>query len=165
MYLYDTFAYNDSKYYQEYSMSGFLAPASVAYETDAVKLTCFVSEGDAAYSPDTIWLKTGLSTSWTKLNNGATNTALDSNNVWNGISSTGGQSGYAPDCVDVDTFSVATGTVKATDSQASLWMGDGSTRFTTQGSGSGMDAWNLVYVILSFRSDIVGSGMLSYIVK
>jgi hypothetical protein len=44
-------------------------------------------------------------------------------------------------------------------------MGDGNSRFTTQGTGTGMDAWNLVYVILSFRSDIVGSGMLSYIVK
>ena len=58
------------------------------------------------------------------------------------------------------------GCVQPTDSQATLWLGDsGTVNQGTQGSLSGNDAWNLVYVILSFRSDIVGSGMLSYIVK
>ena len=164
MYLYDTFEYCPSNGYLQYDLSGFLAPAGIASEDDAVRVTCFVSEGDQAYSPDTIWMNTqNRTSSWTRLNNGATGSATDSSNVWNGKSSTAGTAGYPADCVDIDTFSVTKGYVRGADSTASIWAGDNPT--VTTGSGSGMDAWNMVYIVLSFRSDRVGSGLVTYIVK
>jgi hypothetical protein len=91
----------------------------------------------------------------TQINNGATGTALDTNGCMNGISNSGGNAGYAPDAVDLDTYTISgsSGIIKPADSSA------------TVRAKTGTDVWNLVYMILSFRSDIVGSGLLTYIVK
>jgi hypothetical protein len=75
--------------------------------------------------------------------------------VWNGVSNSGGTLGYPPDGIDLDTFSIdgPSGIIDPADSSATV-------RLRT-----GTDVWNLVYMILSFRSDKVGSGLVTYIVE
>lgn len=148
MYLFDTFRYWNSNDDVTFNLEGFLAPASIASEDDALKLTCFVGEGDSLYNGDNIYLN-GI-----QLNTGASGNALASNNVWNGVSNSGGTVGYPPDGLDLDTFTIdgSSGIIDPADSSATA-------RLVT-----GIDIWNLVYMILSFRSDVVGSGLLSYIV-
>ena len=71
-------------------------------------------------------------------------------------SNSGGVAGYPPDDgIDLDTFTIdgSTDIIDPADSSATV-------RLTT-----GTDVWNLVYMILSFRSDKVGSGLVTYIVK
>jgi hypothetical protein len=149
MYLFDTFGYWNSNDDKTFTLDGFLAPAGIASESDAVKVTCFVGEGDSIYTGDNIYLN------GTQLNTGSAGTAQASNNVWNGISSSGGVAGYPPGGLDLDTFTIDghSGIIDPADSSATV-------RLRT-----GTDVWNLVYMILSFRSDIVGSGLMSYIVK
>jgi hypothetical protein len=149
MYLYDTFRYWNGSDDRTFTIEGFLAPAGIASESDAVKVTCFVGEGDSIYTGDNIYLN------GTQLNTGSAGTAQASNNVWNGISSSGGVAGYPPGGLDLDTFTIDghSGIIDPADSSATV-------RLRT-----GTDVWNLVYMILSFRSDIVGSGLMSYIVK
>ena len=65
-----------------------------------MKVTCFVGEGDSVYTGDNIYLN------GTQLNTGASGTAQASNNVWNGIASSGGTAGYPPDGIDIDTFTI-----------------------------------------------------------
>jgi len=150
LYMYDTFRYWDN-YGDDYiTISDFLAPANVATDPNAVRLTCFVAEGDACYTGDNIYLGDSLPVSLlTKLNTGGTGTALENNNVWNSKSNTG----ESADGVDIDTFSVTYPVIKPGDSTAYV-------RLQT-----GVDSWNLVYMILSFRSDVTGTGLLTYIVK
>jgi hypothetical protein len=149
MYLYDTFRYWNGSDDRTFTIEGFLAPAGIASESDAVKLTCFVGEGDSIYTGDNIYIN------GTQLNTGASGTALASNNVWNGVSNSGGTLGYPPDGIDLDTFSIdgPSGIIDPADSSATV-------RLRT-----GTDVWNLVYMILSFRSDKVGSGLVTYIVE
>jgi hypothetical protein len=149
MYLYDTFRYWNSNDDRTFTIEGFLAPAGIASEADAVKITCFVGEGDSIYTGDNFYVN------GTQLNTGAAGTALASNNVWNGISNSGGVAGYPPDSIDIDTFSISgpSKIIKPADSSATV-------RLKT-----GTDIWNLVYMILSFRSDKVGSGLVTYIVE
>ena len=160
MYLYDTLRFNDSGGHIQFDLDGFLAPASVATEADAVRLTCCVSEGDDTYNPENLFIKSGTK-AWQQLYSG-TSGPTEKDNLWNKESNSGGVTGYPPDCIDLDTFTVPAGYMSPADSSASIWIGDNGS--VTTGSGSGMDAWNLVYMILSFRSDNVGSGCLTYVV-
>ena len=76
-------------------------------------------------------------------------------NCMNSASNSGGVAGYAPDDgIDLDTYSIdgSTGIIDPADSSATVRM------------RTGTDVWNLVYMILSFRSDNVGSGCLTYVV-
>jgi hypothetical protein len=150
MYLYDTFRYWNSNDDNTFTIEGFLAPAGIASEDDAVKITCFVGEGDNRY-----YTGEHVYVNGTLLNTGAANTPLDADNVWNGIGNSGGVTGYPPDGIDLDTFAISglSGIIDPADSLATV-------RMTT-----GTDIWNLVYMILSFRSDKVGSGLVTYIVK
>ena len=50
MYLFDTFRYWNSNDDVTFTLDGFLAPAGIASEDDAVKVTYFVGEGDSWYS-------------------------------------------------------------------------------------------------------------------
>ena len=150
MYLFDTFRYWNSNDDVTFTLDGFLAPAGIASEDDAVKVTCFVGEGDSWYTGDNFYLN------GTQLNTGATGTALASNNAFNSVSNSGGITGYpADDGIDLDTYIIdgSTGIIDPADSSATV-------RLTT-----GTDVWNLCYMILSFRSDKVGSGLVTYIVE
>jgi internalin A len=102
------------------------------------RLTCFVGEGDAAYTGDNIYLN-GV-----RLNNGASGTPLTANNVWNGVSSNGGTIGYPPDNTDLDTFSVdgSSGIIQPGDTAATI-------RLVTQ-----TDRWDLIYMVLSVSAEL-----------
>ena len=136
---YDTFRYADNYATLKYPISGFLAPADIVYDPEAARITCFVGEGDEIYPGDSIILN-GTSLS---------NSASPKNNVWNSKS----PGLTVVDGIDIDTFSAAYPVIKpgATEAMVVLPTKD--------------DSWNLVYIILSFRSKITTSGILSYIVR
>ncbi|MDM8000872.1 MAG: hypothetical protein QUS33_13005, partial [Dehalococcoidia bacterium] len=146
LYFYDTLRNSGRYETRDFEIKGFLAPASVLTEDDAAKITCFVGEGDNTIDGDNIYLN-GI-----RLNNGAANTALAANNVWNGISNA---STTDQDGLDLDTFYVSggSGIIQPSDTEATFTM------------DTDMDVWCVVYVILSLRSDLSGTGLLSYIVK
>lgn len=150
MYLFDTFRYWNSSNDVTFTLDGFLAPQGIAGETDAVKLTCYIGEGD-------YWYNTGeyIYMNGSQLNNGASASPTASANMCNSVSNSGGVTGRPPDDgIDLDTYYITggSGIVKPADSAATLRM------------RTGTDVWNLVYMILSFRSDKVGGGCLTYVV-
>jgi hypothetical protein len=130
-------------------VTGFLFPDPVRdkygtiLDPTAAKITCFVGEGDASYTGDSLKI-TGQQSA---LNEYLSNSASPWDNVWNGAS---------PGCsypgVDVDTFTVlwADGILTPKDTSLHLDM------------QSGTDAWNLVYIIMSVRSETVTSGTGHY---
>jgi hypothetical protein len=74
-------------------------------------------------------------------------------NVWNGKSS--GLGGLSIDGVDIDSFNVSSPMINPGDNSATVQL------------GTGVDAWNLVYILLSFSSEYGGltpnaSGIISY---
>ena len=106
-------------------------------------LTAFVGEGDEQYSGDYI-----------KFNGNYLSDAINPwDNVWNGQSS--GLGGLDIDGVDIDTFDVA-GYIDEGDTSAVIEM------------GTDIEIWNVVYLFLTFRSDIVAVsgespvGIISY---
>jgi hypothetical protein len=118
------------------TIGGFLAPEDIIDELYAAHLTCFVGEGDEIYDGDYIKLE-GTSLS---------NAASPAENVWNSTSP-----GLAVDGIDIDTFTVGYPTIEPGDTSAQVDL-------LTE-----VDSWNLVYIILSFRSKITTSGAVSYI--
>jgi hypothetical protein len=188
MYLYDTFTYAPPKGATGYPtngsdidptgatagpggvISGFLVPQPVAGETDAATLTAFVAEGDWSYAGDFIAVNAPSqywSNPWSipdgsscKLWDGITqdtshlagapslpNTAAQPDNVWNGYSQTGLNDG-----VDMKTFHItwASNLIQPGDTSARIDM-------PTQ-----LDSWDLVYLILSFRSTTTTGNQVSY---
>lgn len=146
LYLYDDFAYAAENSNVDFdgdgdpggTIGGFLAPQEIMSEDYAAHLTCFVGEGDEEYSGDYIKVN-GTSLS---------NMQSPTHNVWNSKSP-----GLAESGVDIDTFTVAYPTIEPgyTSAQVDL---------PTQ-----TDSWNLVYIILSFRSKVTTGGAISYLVK
>ncbi|MDY6835324.1 MAG: DUF3344 domain-containing protein [Chloroflexota bacterium] len=134
LYLYDDFLYSGE--YQEHMLSieGFQAPDG---EESTGRLTCFVGEGDERWTNDYIELN-GV-----KLED-ATNPRT---NVWNGQSS--GLGGGFIDGVDIDTFNVSD-QINPGDTSATMKLGTAN------------DSWNLVYTILSFRSDVTAESWEPY---
>ena len=130
-------------------ISGFLFPEPIRdkygniIDPTAAKITCFVGEGDGIYTGDTLKITGQQSGTYKYL----INSASPSNNVWNGA---------APGCsypgVDVDTFIIlwADGIFMPKDTSVHLDM------------DSGTDAWNLIYIIMSVRSETVTSGTGHY---
>ena len=147
LYLYDDFLYCDHYTNLDFDgdgspggvISGFLVPDQVAGEPYAARITCFAGEGDDWYEGD-YYMFNG-----TKLDDGTSSL----NDVWNGRSI-----GMSAEGVDVDTFYV-------TWSSGLLQPGDTSAQVDIV---TDLDIWNLVYTILSFRSDITSGGTLSYLV-
>jgi len=150
LYLYDTFLYCDHQTNLDFdqdgepggTIGGFLVPSPILGEgsdAEAAKITCFVAEGDDYYNGDYIALN------GTKLWDGTEVESL--NDVWNNQSL-----GLSADGVDIDTFSVTWGdNVLATgDTQAQIDI------YTE------IDIWNLVYMIVSFRSETTGTGVSIY---
>lgn len=163
LYLYDVFSFNPQNTnldfdYDEVAggdISGFLFPEPIrnkygqVIETVAARLTVFVGEGDAwlyGTLPNTDCVRaTGQQSQVSKY---LSNTASPNNNVWN--------SGSYP-CstlpgIDIDTFEI-------------LWTDNILTPKDTKlhlDMYSGQDAWNLIYFILSVRSETVTSGTGHY---
>ncbi len=115
-------------------------------ETNAARITCFVGEGDAAYTGDSLEITGQQSGTSAYLSNSAS----PWNNVWNGA---GPDMSYPG--VDVDTFAVtwASGILTPGDTELHLDM------------DSGTDAWTFIYLILSVRSETLTSGTTHYIIN
>lgn len=126
-FLYDHFLYATSYSSHTFDISGFEAP-----DQAEAALTCFVGEGDEHYVYDYIEFNGNY------LSGGVN----PENNVWNGKSS--GLGGELIDGVDIDTFDVSSPIINPGDTSAEV-------RLTT-----GIDCWNLVYIILGFRSEFMG---------
>jgi len=158
LYLYDDFVYSDMNCNVDFdgdgagggTISGFLVPDPIAGEENAATITCFVGEGDDCWDGDYIALNAPsmpASNSY-KLWDG---TAADSlNNVWNSKSLE-----ISEDGIDIDTFYVtwASDLLEPgdTSAQVDMWTED--------------DSWNLIYVILSFRSETVTGGTVTYLIR
>jgi len=126
-FLYDHFLYATSDSSHIFEIEGFEAPADAE-----ATLTCFVGEGDEHYEDDYLQFN-GYYLS------DATN---PENNVWNGKSS--GLGGQFIDGVDIDTFNVSAPIVNPGDTSAEVSL------------STDIDCWNLIYTILSFRSEYGG---------
>ena len=150
LYLYDTFLYCNHDTNLDFDgdeepggiLSGFLVPDPIIGEVNAATMTCFVTEGDDYYNGDYIALN------GTKLWDRTEAESLD--DVWNGQSI-----GMTADGVDVDTFEI-------TWASGLLETGDTSAQIDIQ---TYTDIWNLVYIILSFRSEITTSDAISYTIS
>jgi len=150
LYIYDDFLYCDHNTNLDFdsdgqpggTLTGFLVPEPITGETIAATLTCFVTEGDDYYNGDYIALN------GTKLWDGTSGGSL--NDVWNGQSL-----GLSADGVDVDTFYIswASGLLQTGDTTAQIDI------------VTDVDIWNLVYVILSFRSEITTGSAISYVLE
>ncbi len=151
MYLFNTFRYWNSNDTKQFTLDGFLAPQGINDEDEAVKLSYFVGEGDGWYGDgDNIYLNNSKLTP-TRI---SPSSAAPDGNAMNSVSNSGGITNYPPDDgIDLDTYVIpgSAHLINPRDSSALL-------RLTTA-----TDVWNMVYMILSFRSDNVGSGVLTYI--
>lgn len=169
------------------TISGFIVPPRIqnadgTWETNAAKLTCFVSEGDVGYSGDFIainapslywsnpWSIPDSSPSklWDKVPVGSepdgsypttahvqyfSNTESQPDNVWNSKSQSGGTGNY--DGVDIKTFDISwdSGLIEAGNTLARIDL------------PTYQDSWNMVYIILSFRSSVTSGGSISYLIR
>ncbi len=173
LYLYDKFMYSpgstdidfDNDGFSGGFISGFIVPVPVQGEVNAATLTVFVGEGDDHYEGDFIAFNApdnyqsnpqNIPDSY-KLWDGiysvkvpGSNTPSHADNVWNGMSL-----GLTADGVDIDTFNV-------TWASGMLQPGDTSARINMY---TQIDNWNLVYIIISFRSSVITGNILSYKVR
>lgn len=149
LYLYDDLRNCGSYGTLQFPISGFLAPEDIKTGGDyAAKLTCFVGDGDDKavdpdYGGDRISIK-GQTGTETYL----FNTQSPSDDVWNSKSP-----GLQAAGVDIDTFTVNWPAINPGDTLATVKM---PTEF---------DQYNLIYIILSFRSSITTGGTISYLVR
>ncbi len=117
-------------------------------ETVAARLTCFIVEGDDFLNDSSSITITGYQSGLSK---SLTNPSCEVNDVWNGRS----YPGTFNEGVDVDTFELLWDdgilTPKDEELQVDLL--------------SLNDAWNLVYFIISIRSETVTSGTPNYLIR
>lgn len=171
LYLYDDFMYSDEYTCVDFdddgemggTISGFVVPEPIAGEVNAATITCFVGEGDEG---NFSWGKDFLAFNapeiyrinpWSIPNdyklwdgkNAVNNSSASPNNVWNSKSL-----GLTADGVDIDTFHVtwASGLLSPGDTSAHIDL------------PTELDSWNLVYIILSFRSKTVIGGTTHYVI-
>ncbi len=166
---------------------GFIVPDRVpgeAMTADAAKMTIMVGEGDdfiagssgypgdfvAFNAPANYWTSPAIAArdipNNYKLWDGKdsqvvsnSNTSSSPNNVWNGLSTA-----FNADGIDVDTFHIPwdsnhDGAVSSSDM---LSPGDISAHIDLC---TAQDNWNLVYIILSFRSKAVTGGSVTYLIR
>lgn len=191
LYLFDKFTYAPSKGQAGYPthgsdidvtgntegpggvISGFLVPTQVAGDADVAKMTVFVGEGDWCYAgdfiafnapeqywsnpwaipdghPSKLWDGITLGTQYLAAAPYVPNDAGHPDNVWNSTSQTGLNDG-----VDIKTFHIPW-------ASNLLHQGDTSARIDLP---TEIDSWNLVYIILSFRSVVKTGGNLSYVIR
>jgi hypothetical protein len=151
LYLYDDFMYADEDTNIDFDgdgeeggdITGFVVPEQIWGEPNTATLTCFVAEGDS-YTGDTLKF-TGQSGANAYLSNSVS----PWNNVWNSHSP-----GVSYDGVDIDTFYItwASGLLEPGDSSAHMDL------------ETATDSWNLVYIILSMRSETVIGGTVHYVI-
>jgi hypothetical protein len=137
------------------TISGFIVPQRVPGEVNAGKITTFAGEGDVWYSGDYVALN------GTKLWDGTSTNDNSKSNPDNAFNSTSmGLSAY--DGIDVDTLGIdpPNGQYITWDSGL-LHRGDTSARIDMVTHN---DVWNLVYIIISFRSATTTGGNLNYLV-
>ena len=152
LYLYDDFIYSDMNCNVDFDgdgeeggiISGFLAPEDLMDEDYAAQLTCFVGEGDEYWGGDPPDDVDCLIVNGDPLSNSES----PANNVWNSRSP-----GLIEDGIDIDTFEVTYPTIQPGDALAQVDL------------DTGMDSWNLVYIILSFYSEVTSGGTISYLVR
>jgi hypothetical protein len=116
----------------------------VAEDPNAARMTCFVGEGDYHYTGDYFQI------------NGHNLPSLPDgvnpqNNVWNSKSTVlGGASTH--EGIDIDTFIAGgeEGIILPGDTEAEVDI------------PTGTDCWNLVYIVLSFTSEITTGGVIDY---
>lgn len=151
LYIYDEFRYCANNETMVFTIKGFLAPEDVRDDPEAARITCFVGEGDDYYPNPTYPEPDSILVNDSYLSDPPTN---PQNNVWNSISNATGEA-VAVDGVDIDTYTAsgASGIIQPSDVEAEVKL------------PTGTDSWNLVYIILSFRSEITTGGFLSYIIE
>ena len=116
-------------------ITGFLAPESIIDEAYAAHITVFAAEGDEGLTGDYIQVNSvNLS-----------NSVSPVGNVWNSQSP-----GLTIPGVDIDTFTVEYPTIEPGETQAFVDLPTGS------------DGFCIVYIILSFRSEVVAGGSIIY---
>ena len=127
VYLYDDLLYAGEYTSHTIAIEGFQAPDE--WEDSTGRLTYFVGEGDDGYIGDSV-----------EVNGSYLSDVVNPwYNVMNGQSS--GLGGELIDGVDIDTFDVS----------AYILAGDTSAEIELS---TGIDSWNLGYIILSFRSEV-----------
>jgi hypothetical protein len=162
-----------------FPISGFLVPEPIPGEENAAKMTAYVGDGDEFYSGDFIAINApeGLDGDeipdsyklWDRVTLGPSgyspymsNNEDSPNNVWNGRSAESG--GTFIDGVDIDTFYIPwgdppeEGLIKPEDSAATI-----SLNFA--GADTGLaELISFLYLIISFRSDVVIGGTVTYLI-
>jgi Flp pilus assembly pilin Flp len=142
LYLFDEFHYVGLNTELTFPISGFLAPDDT---TTGSHLTCFVGEGDDHYGrperPDCIKVN-GVALSdtinpWYNVFNSASN-AIDDRVLKSGI--------------DIDTFDMSR-YIDPGDTSAEVILNNGE------------EIYNLVYIILSFRSEMTSGGIMGYLIR
>jgi hypothetical protein len=145
LYIWDEdFWYAPDDTWHEFLVRGFRAP-SQSEEIEG-RITTFVGEGDSNLDGDYIQFKGEDDPDYHYLSDSVN----DWDNVWNSRSNTlgfetseiPGQPSGTISGVDIDTYDV------------SQWMQPGDTSASVK-TGTHYDGWYMVYIILSFRSDIV----------
>ncbi len=147
LYLFDTFHYvgeGGAPTEVPFSISGFLAPD----DTSGSHLTYFVGEGDDHWTGDSI-----------EINGNPLSEPPDNpwNNIFNSYSNTITETTFKSG-IDIDTF----------DMSAYIDPGDTSAEVilvTRRGAENVAEIYNLVYIILSFRSEVTTGGAISYLIK
>lgn len=158
LYLYDDFIYVDNDEYLQYPISGFLVPDPIRdpdtgeiIEETAATITCFVGEGDDYYANDYIALNPPYLPNapdgyklWDNTEPGSLN------NVWNSKSIDLENPG-----IDIDTFYVSweSGLLEPQETSALVAL------------DTATDSWNLVYIIIAFRSETVTGGTVTYLIE
>jgi hypothetical protein len=144
LYLYDELRYRSylgGGIDPTFPISGFLAPPVIS-ENDKSHLTYFVGEGDGHYPGDSIKVNTYYMS--------------DANNPQNNVFNSYSNALLVPntDGEDVDTFVLPQGCILPYDTQATI------TLITDQ------EIYTLVYIVLSFRSELTTGGIITnYAIK
>jgi len=126
------------------NVSGFLAPD----DTSGSRITCFVGEGDDIYGCNK---PLSGDNDWIKVNSIALSDGIRSwCNVWNDRSNALDNPTISG--VDIDTFDMSSAISPAATS-------------ATIELGSTYDIYNIVYIILSFRSEITTGGTITYLIR
>jgi hypothetical protein len=168
LYLYDRFTYSnqdtvnginvdfDGDGLPGGTISGFIVPQPITGEVNAGKLTAFVGEGDVWYTGDYV------AVNGTKLWDG-TNTASNSKSAPNNTMNSSSMGLGTYDGIDIDTLGI-----DPPNGQYITW----ASNILSPGDTSAQvdlvtyqDVWNVVYIIISFRSETSTGGSLTYLIK
>ena len=136
LYLFDEFRYVGLDTLLEFPISGFLTPD----DPSGSHLTYFVGEGDNHYAGDQI-----------RVNGSSLSDAVNpSNNPFNSYSNALDNPSLSG--IDIDDF----------DMSSYISSGDSSTEVELD---NGSEIYDLVYIILSFRSEVTSRGTVTYLIR